>query len=67
MLHQIKLDEAESDELLANMKDKMQGMQEVPLVVVIDLIIPYIKESDFVLKKRYTIRDSVQTAFGKWP
>jgi hypothetical protein len=55
------------DEILQTMANSIESKQEVPLSIILDLVIPYIKESDFVLKKRYVIKDAVRTAFGKWP
>jgi hypothetical protein len=61
----LTLTESEMNEIISAFSKA--GGKEVPLSVLLDLVIPFIHESDFVLKKRYVIKDSVQTAFGKWP
>mmetsp|Transcript_5577 Transcript_5577/g.9578 ORF Transcript_5577/g.9578 Transcript_5577/m.9578 type:complete len:384 (-) Transcript_5577:1867-3018(-) len=37
------------------------------LALFIDLGIPYLREEDFVLSKKYIVRKSISSVFGKWP
>ena len=34
---------------------------------LLDLIIPHLVEEDFVFKKNYKIRNTVDASYGKWP
>ena len=45
----------------------MRGKGQIKIAEILDQLIPFVKESDFMLKKRYTIVGSAKTAFGKWP
>lgn len=45
----------------------IRNKQEVRVIDVLDFILPYMKEEDFILKKKYKIRDTISSVFGKWP
>lgn len=45
----------------------IRGKDQVPLVEILDYIIPHIREEDFILRKNYTMVASVPQVFGKWP
>lgn len=40
---------------------------EVRVADILNLIIPHLREDDFVLKKKYKIVKSVTSTYGKWP
>jgi hypothetical protein len=34
---------------------------------ILDLVIPFLDESDFVLTKNFTVKQSTDISYGKWP
>jgi len=45
----------------------LRGKDEVRVSDLLDFVIPHMVESDFILKKNYTVRKSIGSIFGKWP
>ena len=34
---------------------------------ILDMVIPFLDESDFVLTKNFTVKQSTDISYGKWP
>ena len=49
------------------MIELLKDKGEIKVSEILDKMIPFMKESDFILKKKYKIVSSARTAFGKWP
>ena len=45
----------------------LRSQDHVKVASFFDQVIPFLHESDFVLKKQYTIASSISTVYGKWP
>lgn len=41
--------------------------QQVKVADVLDFILPFVRHDDFILKKKYKIKQQVSTVNGKWP
>ena len=47
--------------------DRVRNSDKLLIADVIDLIAPHLEEEDFVLKRRYKIKQSTDASYGKWP
>ena len=45
----------------------IRGKKEVKISDILDFVIPYLREEDFIIKKEYKVRASVSNVMGKWP
>ena len=45
----------------------IRNKEKVKVSEVLDLIIPFINEQDFILKKSYKVKESIDSNYGKWP
>jgi hypothetical protein len=45
----------------------LRDKQVVKVSKLLDFIIPHMVETDFILHKTYTVRQSIESIYGKWP
>ena len=53
--------------MVNNVFTLIRDKDEVKVSDVLDYILPYVREEDFILKKNYKIKTQVHSVFGKWP
>jgi len=45
----------------------LRDKEVVKVSKLLDFVIPHMVESDFILRKNYTVRQSIDSIYGKWP
>lgn len=67
LLKRFPLGGTDLSKIVHNTLGLMKDKEEVELAKILDFVLPYMKEEDFVLKKNYTVKRAVSTIYGKWP
>jgi hypothetical protein len=45
----------------------LKGKEEAKMQDVLAFVLPYLREEDFILKKKYKVRAGISSVYGKWP